>query len=65
MKRTTVMLHTEEHEALLLLAEQERRDPRSQAAVLIRRELERSGLLSPANAPTQNRPTEPPESRRA
>ena len=65
MKRTTVMLRTEEHEALLTLAERERRDPRSQAAVLIRRELERCGLLSPADTHTQNRSANPQEPRHA
>lgn len=53
MKRTTVMLRTEEHKALLVLAERERRDPRSQAAFLIRRGLERCGVLSPADAPAR------------
>jgi hypothetical protein len=58
VKRTTVMLHTEEHEALLVLAGRERRDPRSQAAFLIRRGLEQCGVLPPTDTPTQSRPTE-------
>ena len=41
MRRMTVTLHQEEREALITLAERERRDPRQQAALCIRRELER------------------------
>jgi hypothetical protein len=63
VKRTTVVLHTEEHEALLALAERERRDPRSQAAFLIRRGLEQSGVLSSADIPTQDRRPETQEER--
>lgn len=36
-----------EYAALSKLAQQERRDPRAQAAFIIRRELERLGLLDP------------------
>lgn len=50
MRRMTVTLHQDEREALITLAQRERRDPRAQAAVLIRRELERIGLLPPADA---------------
>lgn len=46
MIRITVTLHQDEHEALLVLAERERRNPREQAAVLIRGGLERHGLLT-------------------
>jgi len=42
-----VTLGSEEAEALRALAEEERRDPRAQAALLIRRGLERVGLLPP------------------
>lgn len=45
MRRMTVTLHQDEHEALITLAEQERRDPRDQAAILIRSELKRRGRL--------------------
>jgi hypothetical protein len=45
MMRLAVTLEQEERDALLVLAQQERRDPRDQAAMLIRRELERMGLL--------------------
>ena len=47
MTRITITLQSDETEALGVLAEQERRDPRAQAALLIRRELERFGLLQP------------------
>ena len=50
MIRLTVMLEPDERQALLALAEKERRDPRQQAAVIIRQELERLGLLPPAYA---------------
>ena len=45
MNRITVALYKDEQDALLKLSAKERRDPRAQAAVLIRRELERAGLL--------------------
>jgi hypothetical protein len=51
MERFTVRLRTEERDAIWRLAQQERRDPRDQAALIIRQELERRGLLtSPADA---------------
>ena len=43
--RVTITLQEEEKDALLVLAEQEKRDPRRQAALIIRQELERRGLL--------------------
>lgn len=43
--RLTLMLREKEREALLLLSEQERRDPREQAAWIIQHELEQRGLL--------------------
>lgn len=46
MKRIMVKLTEDETKAMWHLAEQERRDPRQQAALCIRRELERRGLLS-------------------
>lgn len=49
MARVTIILQQDEREALRVLAEQERRDPRQQAALCIRRELERRGLLPPAD----------------
>lgn len=45
MRRITITLLDEEREALQLLADQERRNTRQQAALLIRQELERRGML--------------------
>lgn len=47
MSLITVPLRDEEKQALIRLAGQERRHPREQAAFLLRRELERRGLLEP------------------
>jgi len=49
LARITVTLGPDETEALRALAEEERRDPRAQAALLIRRGLERVGLLPPSS----------------
>ena len=49
MTRITISLKQNEKEALRLLAERELRDPRAQAALIIRLELERRGLLSTMN----------------
>lgn len=48
MIRVIVPLTSEERDALVVLAEQERRDPRYQAAIEIRKALERAGYLRPA-----------------
>ena len=45
MNRLMVPLLQDERQALLALADRERRDPRQQAAILIRQELERLGLV--------------------
>jgi hypothetical protein len=45
--RLTIVLKDLEAKALLQLADQEYRHPRAQAALIIRAELERRGLLSP------------------
>ena len=45
MARITITLQLFEKDALRSLAEREYRDPRAQAALIIRRELERMGLL--------------------
>lgn len=45
MPMLKVLLQPNEREALLTLANRELRDPRQQAALIIRRELERRGLL--------------------
>jgi hypothetical protein len=44
-RRMMIALDGKERSALIELAERERRDPRQQAAVIIRRELVRRGLL--------------------
>jgi hypothetical protein len=41
----TIMISQEEMEALIKLSERQRRDPKDQAAILIRRELEEYGLM--------------------
>lgn len=51
VSRFTVNLWPEERAALRELAQQERRDPRDQAAVIIREVLTRRGLLIEASAP--------------
>jgi hypothetical protein len=48
MPTLKVLLDPEEQEALITLAKRLRRDPRVQAAIIIRRALERHGLLAPA-----------------
>jgi hypothetical protein len=45
MARVTITLRQDERQALIDLAQQERRDPRQQAAIIIQRELERMGYL--------------------
>ena len=45
MTRITISLRESEKSALRVLAERQFRDPRAQAALIIRRELERYGLL--------------------
>ncbi|RLC75121.1 MAG: hypothetical protein DRI81_12620 [Chloroflexi bacterium] len=55
MNRISVNLQQDEREALVVLAEQERRDLRQQAAVILRQELERRGLLPIS---TQPQPTQ-------
>jgi hypothetical protein len=53
MKRLTITLMQDERTALWELAQRERREPRDQAALIIRRELEREGLLQPVNTSAQ------------
>jgi hypothetical protein len=57
MTRIIINLRDEEKTALLSLAKMEFRDPRDQAAFIIRKELERQGLVEFANPITV---TEPP-----
>lgn len=45
-RRITITLAADEREALRMLALRERRDARQQAAMLIRRQLEKEGLLA-------------------
>lgn len=45
MVKINVSLKPVERDALVQLAERERRDPRDQAALIVVRELERRGLL--------------------
>ncbi len=47
MSRITETVQSHGRDALWLLAEHERRDPRAQAALILREELERRGLLQP------------------
>jgi hypothetical protein len=51
MARMMIPLEIDEKQAIISLADKEKRDPRQQAALLIRRQLEKMGLL-PAAAPT-------------
>jgi hypothetical protein len=56
MSRITIALSDEEKTALRSLAEKEFRDPRQQAALIIRRELERQGLVESASPLTESEP---------
>ena len=60
-----ILLNDRERDALIAMARQERRDPRAQAAMLIRHGLEQNRMLSPADAPTQERRAETKEVRHA
>jgi hypothetical protein len=55
MNRIAILLDEQTAAGLATLAKQEYRDPRSQAALIIREELERRGLLQPrqSTAPAQ------------
>ncbi len=53
-KRLTITLPEVEKKALRDLAEREYRDTQAQAALIIRTELERRGLLKTETAPMQN-----------
>lgn len=48
MPKISTPLDTDEARALVKLSLQEKRDPRQQAALLIREQLEKLGLLQPA-----------------
>jgi hypothetical protein len=51
MARIIIYLQSNESSALLALSTQERRDPRDQAALLIRQRLEQLGLLPKPTPP--------------
>lgn len=53
MTRITITLERTERAALQQLAAQERREPKAQAAILIRKQLENLGWLKPTTPPTQ------------
>lgn len=53
MSRITLTLSEKEKLALRTLAQKEFRDPRQQAAMMIRKELERRGLLKDTDPPKQ------------
>lgn len=46
--RVIIRLTIEERDALVFMAKRERRDPRVQCAILVRRALEQAGVLTPA-----------------
>ncbi len=46
MSKVTIKLSESERAALIQLAQQERRDPRDQAALILSQELDRLGLLA-------------------
>lgn len=48
MVRITLILEPEERNALYQLAQEQRRKPYHQASLIIRRELERQGLIEPS-----------------
>lgn len=51
MARMMIPLEIDEKQAIISLADREKRDPRQQAALLIRQQLENLGLLHPASTP--------------
>ncbi len=57
MNRLYIVLSGEERTALQTMAEQERRDPRVQAALLIRHGLEHAGLLATSERRVQSEDT--------
>lgn len=58
MPRMTIQLPIGERDALFQLARCEYRNPREQAALIIRRELERRGLLPPDAGAADERPAQ-------
>ena len=58
MIRLTVILQKDEREAVIQLAQSDQRDRREQAALIIRRELQRLGLLPTDGQPLMAQPTQ-------
>jgi hypothetical protein len=56
MTRITLTLNNQERAALTTLAQKEFRDPRAQAALIIRRELEKQGLIESLTPKSVNNP---------
>lgn len=56
MTRITITLSDEEKAALRSLSEKEFRDPRMQAALIIRKELEKQGLVESVSSDNENEP---------
>ena len=59
MSRIVISLTPSESDALLQMAEREYRHPRDQAALIIRNELERAGLLPVDASATMTLPAQP------
>jgi len=58
MAKIIVYLHDQENDALHRLAQKEYRQPKAQAALIIRRELERQGMLETTfNTPEMRKET--------
>ncbi len=54
LTRVIIIFPEKEYQALLALSEKEFRDPRQQAALIIRRELEKQGLMESAKAVSES-----------
>jgi hypothetical protein len=65
MIRLPIRLTEEEFRAITSIAKVERRDARDQAAILIRRELERAGLIQRATSSRRDGTTKVPRRTRA
>lgn len=56
MARLMIHLEDDERAAIWRMAEHERREPRQQAALIVRRELERLGYLEATTTTTEAQP---------
>ncbi len=63
--RVIIIFQEKEYQALLALSEKEFRDPRMQAALIIRRELEKQGLVESAGPVNESKPKAKKQQRRA